>query len=87
MPSTAFAYINHRVHPSQTLEDVINYDKELINDDRISVEIIGLRGESHPISPYDSTAFGYQAIKRSLQQVFPGTAVIPGIMIATTDTR
>jgi len=87
LPSTATAIINHRIHPMQTIDEVIEYDRQLINDDRITVEKQGLPVTPHPISSYDSNAFGYQIIKRSIRQVFSGSVVIPGIMIASTDTR
>lgn len=87
MPSTATAVLNHRIHPMQTIDEVIEYDHQLINDDRVSIEILGLPISPHPISAYDSKAFGFQIIKHSIRQVFSGAAVIPGIMIATTDTR
>ncbi len=87
LPSTATAIVNHRIHPMQTIEEVVEYDKQLISDERISVEVQGLPIAPHPISPYDNNAFGFQVIKRSIRQVFSGSIVIPGIMIATTDTR
>lgn len=71
----------------QTIEEVINYDKYLINDPNVEFEIKGHVIQPHPISPYDSDSFGYQTIKKSINQVFPNTITIPGIMVATTDTR
>jgi len=71
----------------QTIEEVIEYDRQLINDDKVSLEILGKPISPHPISAYDNDAFGFQIIKRSIRQVFSGSAVIPGIMIANTDTR
>ena len=87
MPSSATAYVNHRIHPKQTIEEVLEFDRNLINDDRIEVSITGFPISPHPISPYDSNSFGYQIIKRSILQVFNETVVVPGIMIANTDTR
>jgi carboxypeptidase PM20D1 len=75
------------VHPMQTIEEVVEYDKQLISDERILVEVQGLPIAPHPISPYDNNAFGFQIIKRSIRQVFSGSVVIPGIMIANTDTK
>lgn len=87
MPSEATAVINHRIHPMQTVSDVLEYDRKLINDERIELKIKGDYIEPHPISPYGSDSFGYETIRKSIQQVFDNTVVIPAIMVAATDTR
>lgn len=71
----------------QTIAEVVEYDKNLINDDRVEIKIKGDSVDAHPISPYSSDSFGYETIKKSINQVFADTIVIPSIMIATTDTR
>lgn len=87
MPSEATAIINHRIHPIQSVSDVLEYDRKLINDDRIEIKIKGDYIEAHPISPYSRDSFGYETISKSIQQVFANTIVIPSIMVASTDTR
>lgn len=87
LPSSSEAVVNHRIHPMQTVAEVIAFDEALIADERVKVEVKGDFNEAHPLSPYDNAAFGYQTIKQSLRQVFTDTIVIPGILIATTDTR
>ena len=27
--------MNHRIHPNNTIQDVLDYDKKMINDDRV----------------------------------------------------
>lgn len=71
----------------QSVDEVIQYDRQLINDERVTVEALGYPIEPHPISAYDDNAFGFQAIKKSVRQVFNNAVVIPGIMLASTDTR
>jgi len=87
LPSTATAIINHRIHPSQTVEEIIAADRRVINDDRISIEALSLPIQPHPISRFDDDAVGYQTIKKSVHQVYPGTVVVPWVMLASTDTR
>ena len=62
-------------------------DKNVINDPDIDVQVLGVAIEPHPISPYGERSFGYQSIRKAIQQVFPSIAIIPGMMIAATDTR
>jgi carboxypeptidase PM20D1 len=87
LPGIAKATVNHRIHPFNSVSDVLNFDRRIINDDRIGVEVLGVAIEPHPISPYDEKSFGFQTIKRSIKEVFPKVAIIPGIMMAATETR
>lgn len=86
IPSSASALINHRIHPSQTLAEIIEYDKVLIADDRVKLTS-KIANEPAQSSPHGDTIFGYQTIKQSIQQVFPDAIVVPGVMVAGTDTK
>ncbi|RWS22276.1 putative carboxypeptidase PM20D1-like protein, partial [Leptotrombidium deliense] len=87
LPSSAYAIINHRIHPSQSVREVISFVKKLINDDRIAISLHEGAFEPHPVSPFTDDSFGYQVIKRSIRETFPKTAVVPGILVASTDTK
>ena len=88
IPSEASALINHRIHPMDTINTVRDFDTQLIGDDRVELEVThGNAFEPHPISPFDSESFGYQTIKRTLREVFQDIVVVPGIMVASTDTK
>lgn len=87
LPDSAEAYINHRIHPKQTIADVLEFDRRTVNDPTISVEIAGHHAEPTPISPYCDTCPGYQLIKQSVLQVYPGTIVVPSIFLAASDSR
>ncbi|EDV20389.1 uncharacterized protein TRIADDRAFT_32082 [Trichoplax adhaerens] len=81
--SSATAIINHRIHPSQSVTEVINYDKAIINDDRVQFKILDSYNPPR-LSPIDS--FGYKVIYKSVRQVFKNVPVIPSVMIGNTDT-
>ncbi|XP_038060708.1 N-fatty-acyl-amino acid synthase/hydrolase PM20D1.2-like isoform X2 [Patiria miniata] len=85
LPPSASAIVNHRIHPSQTIQQVLERDRRLINDDRIKMEILQGR-EATITSPYDEQCFAYQSIGQSIKQVFPDAIVAPGILLANTDT-
>ena len=88
IPSSASAIINHRIHPVDTIDSVINYDRSLIASDAIEIQIEKLTAfEPHPISPHDGASFGYNTIKKAIYTVFNDTIVVPGIMVASTDTK
>ncbi|XP_064633429.1 N-fatty-acyl-amino acid synthase/hydrolase PM20D1.2-like [Lineus longissimus] len=86
LPQSAKAIVNHRVHPAQTLKEVIEYDRQVINDVRVNITMQD-GDDPHPMSPYDETTFGYQIIKKSISTIFQEAVVAPGIMIANTDTK
>ncbi|KAJ8046420.1 N-fatty-acyl-amino acid synthase/hydrolase PM20D1.2 [Holothuria leucospilota] len=88
LPPSAWGVVNHRIHPAQSIEEVIEYDHQLIGDDRVKIDRLGL-GDilPSPISPHGDDVFGYQVIARSVNQVFPSAIVAPGLMIGNTDTK
>lgn len=88
LPSEATALVNHRTHPLDSIESAIEFDRQVINDDSISISIYkNVTFESHPISPFDEDSFGFNAIRKSIEQIFDDTLVVPGIMVASTDTK
>jgi len=86
IPPSAKVTVNHRVHPGNTLEEVLEHDRRCINDDRVDIRVVN-SAEPSPVSSWDKQAFGFQVISQSVQQVFPDIGVSPGLMIANTDTK
>ncbi|KAL9960374.1 hypothetical protein ACROYT_G033824 [Oculina patagonica] len=86
IPSSARVTVNHRIHPSNTIEEVLEHDRRCINDDRVSIRVMQSAKPS-PLSSWDKQAFGFQVISQSVRQVFPEVGVSPGLMIANTDTK
>ena len=88
IPSQASALINHRIHPSDTIDSVVQTDRRIIDDDTVQLEVNGDSStEPHPVSPFDSQSFGFNVIKKSILETFENTIAIPGIMVASTDTK
>ncbi|BFZ10867.1 hypothetical protein BsWGS_13906 [Bradybaena similaris] len=86
IPPLAEAIVNHRIHPSQTVREVIEYDKQVIGDSRVNIEIDDSM-EPHPVAGYGDTDFGYQVFKTTIRQIWSSAVVAPGVMIGNTDTR
>merc|ERR1719228_1568169 len=65
IPGKATAIVNHRVHPVDTLESVLQHDQDVIDDWRVNVRV--LEYESPPaVSPYgNDNAEGFQVIAGS----------------------
>lgn len=84
VPGEARALVNHRIHPKDTVESVVAYDRRIVNDPRIKFKVLESRPPA-PVSSTTSAAFG--RIKRCVKAVYPEAVVAPGIMVANTDTR
>lgn len=87
IPPLAQATVNFRIHPSQTVHEVVERVQNIVADDRVQLHV--LRSfEPLPVSPSDDQAMGYQLLQQTIQSVFPEVKIIvPGICIGNTDTR
>lgn len=87
LPDSANAYINHRVHPFQTVDEIVEFDRNIIDDPTITLELVGNARGPSPVAPYCDDCYGFQLIKTSTLQVYPGTVVIPSVFLAASDSR
>ncbi|MBA2662634.1 MAG: M20 family peptidase [Bradymonadaceae bacterium] len=86
LPQRSTAILNFRVHPRDSIEDVLEYARQTIDDPRVDVEAVGrFRSAASPLASLDG--FGYQALQRAIREVFPGVPVAPGMMLGATDSR
>jgi len=83
VPPSAKAVINHRVHPSQRVAEVIAYDREIISDPRVNIRVKTSK-EAHPISPFGPDCIPFQMVAISIKQVFTDAVVVPGKYIQST---
>jgi carboxypeptidase PM20D1 len=87
LPTQARAVANFRIHPSDTVESVVDHVRDTIDDERIALQV-GVRSppqEPSPVSPVDSK--GFTTLERTIRAVFPGTAVVPYLVLGGTDAR
>ena len=85
LPGRAEATVNFRLLPGDTKEHVLRHVTEAIADPEIEIEV--LPGDFPPsrVSSVDSPS--YQAINRTVRELFAGTVVAPGLMVGGTDSR
>lgn len=84
LPVEAVATVNFRVHPRDTVEDVIDHVRALVADDHVRVEA----GEGSPASPVaDADSEGFRLVAQAVRTEFPGAIVAPGLLVAATDSR
>ncbi|KAB7613413.1 M20/M25/M40 family metallo-hydrolase [Amylibacter sp. SFDW26] len=86
LASQATATINFRIHPRDTVDDIVSHVIDVIDDENIKVIVD--RDAASEASPVASkTADGYRDIETSIVSVFGPIASVPGLTIAATDAR
>ena len=85
LPGRAEAVVNFRLLPGDTDQSVIDYVQKTIANDQIKVSVTGSYSAPSKVSSTSSDA--YLSIRRTVREVFPGTLVVPGLMVAATDSR
>uniref|UniRef100_A0A8C0T2U5 N-fatty-acyl-amino acid synthase/hydrolase PM20D1 n=1 Tax=Canis lupus familiaris TaxID=9615 RepID=A0A8C0T2U5_CANLF len=87
IPPMAQAIINLRIHPAQTVQEVLELVKNIVADDRVQFHVL-TAFDPLPVSPSDHQALGYQLLRQTIQSIFPEVNTIaPGICIGNTDSR
>ncbi len=85
LPGRAEATVNFRLLPGETEESVIARVKSVIADDRIKVT--PNPGNTNPPPKTSTSTPSYQAVNRTIREIFPDVLVVPGLMVAATDSR
>ncbi|GAB3896376.1 M20 family peptidase [Larkinella knui] len=86
LPIEATATINFRILPGETVETVVKHVKEVIDDERIRINVLKkFISEPSPVS--DPAAPGFERIHRTIKGVFPETIVTPYLTLGGTDSR
>lgn len=85
IPLTASATVNFRVLPETTTNDVITHVKEVIDDDRITIEKGGFFSEPSKHSSPEAAQF--KIINTTILQLFPEVIVTPYLVVGGTDAR
>lgn len=87
IPAVAQAIVDFRIHPAQTVQEVLKLAKDIVADDRVQFHVLNAF-DPPPISPYDDQALGYQLLRQTIQSVFPEVnIVVPGTCVGNTDSR
>lgn len=87
LPDSATAYINHRVHQLQSIAEVLEFDRRIVDDPTMSVEVAGHHAEPTPTAPYCDECDAFQLIKQSVLQVYPKAIVVPSVFLAASDSK
>jgi carboxypeptidase PM20D1 len=84
IPQQAEAKVNFRLLPGVTSEQLVAEVKAIIANPNIEVDA-GNWGSGLPVT--DINGAGYQHLSAAILEVLPDVAVIPGLLVASTDAR
>ena len=86
LPARAWAVVNFRLMPGDTIESVVLREKTLINDPRVIVKIYGEAGanEASPVSGTDTWAF--KTFSQTVREIFPEALVSPALVNSASDS-
>jgi len=85
LATEARALFNVRLLPGDTIDDVRRHITEAVDDDRVTVTIIGGGAGSPPLSPVNTPEFAH--LQRAIRAVYPDVLVAPYLTMAATDAR
>jgi carboxypeptidase PM20D1 len=85
LPARANALVNFRILPGDSMDSVEGHARKAVGDLPMELTRVGEGRDPSPVSP--STSDGYRLIERTIREIFPGTVVAPGLVIAGTDSR
>ena len=87
LPTKASAKINFRIIPGETIESVRKHVANIINDDRVVVQVSNPEFSSDPTPLSETESFGYRVLQRTIQEIYPDVVVAPSLVVAATDSR
>ena len=85
LPIDAIATVNFRLLPGDSVAGVIQEVRRIINDDKITLKILGQPSAPSPVSDPEAPAF--QLLHRTIRSVFPAAIVAPYVVTGATDSR
>lgn len=85
LPVDGRVIINFRVHPNDTIDDVVEYVRDRIRNDNINVRVLDRARNPSPVS--STRAAPYQMLKQTIEESFSQVLVSPSLFIAASDAR
>ena len=86
LPIEAIGTVNFRIHPRNSVEDVFEHVRDLVESESVEVRAMPYSGRpASEVSSWESR--GYKVIEKSVQEIFGDVVVVPGLMIAGSDSR
>ena len=86
LPIEAVGVVNFRIHPRNSVDDVFDHVRDLVESDDVEIRSMSYSGRpASEVSSWESR--GYKVIESSVREIFGDVIVAPGLMIAGSDSR
>jgi carboxypeptidase PM20D1 len=85
LPIEAVGTVNFRVHPRDTVAEVVAHVKGVVDAEEIEVRRRGVGSESSEVSSTDSD--GWRHLGAAIRAVYGDVVVVPGLVVGGTDSR
>ncbi|WP_069130102.1 M20/M25/M40 family metallo-hydrolase [Rhodohalobacter halophilus] len=85
LPVEGRVIINFRLHPNDTIDDVIAYVRRRIDNPDIQINVMDRARNPSPVS--DTRAAPYSMLKQTIQEIFDQALVSPSLFVAASDSR
>lgn len=85
LPQRARAVVNHRILPGDTIESVIEHDREQADDPGIRLRALPMRHD--PGTPASARSADYLYLRNHVRAAFPNAPVAPALVVGATDGR
>jgi carboxypeptidase PM20D1 len=85
LPIEAIATVNFRIHPRDTVDDVLQHVRRLVENEHVRVEAVGGGNPASPVA--DAASEGFRLVEEAVRAEFGRLVVAPGLLVAATDSR
>jgi len=85
LPTQASATVNFRVHPRDTIADVVAHTEAAVAPFGVAVTVTNPGREASPVS--STAAESFQILADTVRTAFEGTVVAPNLVVGGTDSR
>jgi len=85
LPQAAKVTLNFRVHPSNTVDDVIEHVRRVVAPYDLEIEVLGVPADTMAVSPLSGPQ--WESMRTVAAAVQPGALVAPGLVLGATDAR
>ena len=85
LPTDARASVNFRILPGDTVAEVAEHARRVIDDEAVTIEVGEGAREPSQVSPVDGPSF--DVLQRTFRAVFPDVVVAPYLTVGGTDSR
>jgi carboxypeptidase PM20D1 len=85
LPGTADAWVNFRLLPGDTVDEVVAHVHRVIADPEIEVRVEPGATPASPVSAVRGE--GYRAVEHAVRALEPEVVVAPGLLVGATDSR